>query len=330
MLLVAFILGSISISAVAKTTVSVSGSTTVLPLAEACAEAFNSQSSDYQVLVTGGGTGAGITAAAEGRSDIAMASREVTADEMKKYSNKFEQNEIGYDGVCIAVSKQIYDAGVTNLTKDQVKEIYAGNITNWNQVGGPDKPIYAIAREQGSGTRDTFNELIMGSTKAETKESTVAQGSAEVKTAIVGSDKAIGYVGFSYIQDDTIKAIALNGVLPTVQSIKNGSYLLSRHLYLYTFGDPTPGAKAFIDFTKSAAGQNIAQENGFIPLTSTANVQPVESNVSQSSAQASGGQAPAQKTPGFEGIFALGSLLGVFYLILGGGPKNRLMTGLSF
>ncbi len=239
----------------------------MLPLGEALAEAFNAQSPDYQVLVTGGGTGAGITAAAEGRSDIAMASREVTADEKTKYGDKFQQNEIGYDGVCIAVSKQIYNAGVTKLTKDQVKDIYAGNITNWKQIGGPDKPIYAIAREQGSGTRDTFNELVMGSTKAETKEGTVAQGSAEVKTAIVGSDKAIGYVGYGYVQDGAIKAVALDGILPTIQSIKDGSYLLHRHLYLYTFGDPKPGAKTYIDFTKSAAGQKIAQENGFIPLS---------------------------------------------------------------
>ncbi len=262
--MITLILGSISISAVAKTTVSVSGSTTVLPLGEALAEAFNNQSSDYQVLVTGGGTGAGITAAGEGRSDIAMASREVTADEQTKYGNKFQQNEIGLDGVCIAVSKQIYDAGVTKLTSAQVKDIYAGNITNWKQVGGPDKPIYSIAREQGSGTRDTFNELIMGSTKAETKETTVAQGSAEVKTSIVGSDKAIGYVGFSYVQDGAVGVITLNGVAPTIKSITDGSYLLHRHLYLYTFGDPKPGAKAYIDFAKSAAGQKIATDNGFI------------------------------------------------------------------
>jgi phosphate transport system substrate-binding protein len=266
-LLIALILGSMGIPAVAKTTVSASGSTTVLPLAEACAEAFNNQLSDYQVLVTGGGTGAGITAAAEGRSDIAMASREVTADEKNKYGDKFQQFEIGYDGVCIALSRQIYDAGVTKLTKDQIKGIYAGNITNWNQVGGPNKPIYAIAREQGSGTRDTFNELVMGSTKAETMESTVAQGSAEVKTAIAGSDKAIGYVGFSYVQDGAIKAVAVDGVMPTVQTIKSGSYLLHRNLYLYTFGNPKPGAKVFIDFVTGSEGQKIAQENGFIPLS---------------------------------------------------------------
>ncbi|MGA9098551.1 MAG: phosphate ABC transporter substrate-binding protein [Methanotrichaceae archaeon] len=266
-LLIALILGSISISAVAKTTVTVSGSTTVEPLAEACAEAFNNQSSDYQVLVSGGGTGAGITAAAQGTSDIGMASREVTADEKTKYGNKFEQTDLGYDGICICVSKQLYDAGVQKLTSTQIKEIYAGNTTNWKQVGGPDEPIYAIAREEGSGTRDNFNQIIMGSTTAETKESTVAQSSSEVKTAIVGSDKAIGYVGFSYIRDGAISAVAVNGVLPTVQTIVDGSYLLNRHLYFYTFGDPKPGAKAFTDFVTSAAGQKIADENGFIPLS---------------------------------------------------------------
>ncbi len=265
-LLIALFIGSIA-TAFAAERVTVSGSTTVLPLGEADAEAFNANQTTYEVTVIGGGTGAGITAIAEGRSDIAMASREVTADEKSKYGDKFQQFEIGYDGVCIVVSKQIYNAGVTKLTKDQVNGIYAGNITNWKQVGGPDKAIYAIAREQGSGTRDTFNELIMGSTKAETHESTVAQGSAEVKTAIVGSDKAIGYVGFSYIQDGAIKAVALDGVMPTVQAIKDGTYLLHRHLYFYTFGDPKPGAKAFIDFAKSAAGQKVAQENGFIPLS---------------------------------------------------------------
>lgn len=267
-ILIALVLGSMNTSAVAKTTVSVSGSTTVLPLGEALAEAFNSQSADYNVLVTGGGTGAGMTAAAEGRSDIAMASREVTAAEKQKYGDKFQQNDIGYDGVIIAVSKPIYDAGVTKLTKDQVKEIYAGNISNWKQVGGPNRQIYAIAREQGSGTRDTFNELIMGSTKAQTKENTVAQGSAEVKTAITGSDKAIGYLGYSYVQDGKVGVEALDGILPTIQSIKDGSYLLHRHLYLYTFGDPKPGAKAYIDFAKSAAGQKVAEENGFIAISS--------------------------------------------------------------
>ena len=243
------------------------GSTTVLPLGEAAAEAFNARQNDCQVTVTGGGTGAGITAIAEGRSNIAMASREVTPDEKGKYGDKFQQFDIGYDGVVIAVSKAVYDAGIKELTSVQVKKIYAGEIKNWKELGGPDAEIYVIAREQGSGTSDTFNEDIMGDKKAETPGvGTTAMGSSEVKTAIVGSDKAIGYLGFSYAKSENIGVITLDGILPSTQTIKDGSYKLHRHLYLYTFGEPTSCAKAFIDFVTGAEGQKVAEYNGFIPL----------------------------------------------------------------
>jgi phosphate transport system substrate-binding protein len=310
-LLIALLIGSIA-PTMASEKVTVSGSTTVLPLAEACAETFNSQQNNYQATVTGGGTGAGITAIAEKRSEIAMASRDVTADERNKYGNNFKEFDIGLDGICIAVSRQIFDAGVRNLTKDQLKGIYGGEIKNWKEVGGPDVPIYAIAREQGSGTRDTFNDVIMGSAAAETPGvSTVALGSAEAKTAIAGSKNAIAYLGFSYIGGN-IGIVALNGIMPSVQSIMDNSYELGRHLYFYTFGAPSPGAKAFIDFVQAPEGQSIAQDNGFIPINGTASVRPAASNANPSKAEEAGGQAPTQKTqPGFEGIFAIGSILAI-------------------
>jgi phosphate transport system substrate-binding protein len=196
-----------------------------------------------------------------------MASREVTKDEKGKYGDKFQQFDIGYDGVVIAVSKAVYDAGIKELTSEQVKKIYAGEIKNWKELGGPDEEIYVIAREQGSGTSDTFNEDIMGDKKAETPgASTTAMGSSEVKTAIAGSDSAIGYLGFSYTEGGNIGIITLDGVLPSVQTIKDGSYKLHRRLYLYTFGESTSCAKAFIDFATSAEGQKVAEYNGFIPL----------------------------------------------------------------
>ncbi|MDD4652448.1 MAG: phosphate ABC transporter substrate-binding protein [Methanothrix sp.] len=267
-LIIALIMGAIGTSMVmAKETVSVSGSTTVLPLAEAGAEAFNGVQSDYQVLVTGGGTGVGMKNIAEGNSEIGMASREVTADEKTQFGDKFKENMIGYDGIVIAVSKQIYDAGVASLTKDQVKKVYSGEITNWKELGGPDSEILVIAREQGSGTRDTFNEDVMGDKKAETPGVSIVAGSnAEVRTAITGSNKAIGYLGFSYAEDDAVGAITLDGVKPTAETIKDGSYELARKLYFYTFGDAKPGAKAFIDFMTGSEGQKVAQEYGFVPL----------------------------------------------------------------
>lgn len=267
-LLIALIVGAFCTAMVmAKDAVRISGSTTVLPLVEGGAEAFNGEQSDYQVLVTGGGTGVGMKNIAEGNSEIGMASREVTSEEKSKFGDKFKENLIGYDGIVIGVSKQIYDAGVTTLTKDQVKEIYSGDIDNWKEFGGPDEMILVVAREQGSGTRDTFNEEIMGDKKAETPGvSTVAGSNAEIRTALTGGDNAIGYLGFSYAEDGSIGAIILDGVNPTAETIKDGSYELARKLYLYTFGDALPGAQTFIDFMLGPKGQKVAEEYGFVPL----------------------------------------------------------------
>lgn len=267
-ILIALILCAFSGTTVlAKETVRLSGSTTVLPLGEAGAEAYNAEQSDYQVSVTGGGTGVGMKNIAEGNSDIGMASREVTADEISQFGDKFHENLIAYDGIVIAVSKQIYDAGVTSLTKDQVMKIYNGEIKNWNELGGPDEEMLVIAREQGSGTRDTFNEDVMGNKAAETPGvNTVVGSNAEAKTAVLGSDKAIGYIGFSYAEDGAVGAITLDGVAPTAVTIKDGSYELARKLYFYTFGDATAGAQAFIEFMVGQEGQKVAEEYGFVTL----------------------------------------------------------------
>lgn len=251
----------------AKETVRVSGSTTVLPLAEGGAEVFNGEQSDYRVIVTGGGTGVGMKNIAEGNSEISMASREVTAEEIDQFGDEFQENLIGYDGIVIGVSKEIYDAGVTSLSKDQVKKIYSGEIKNWEDLGGPDEEILVVAREMGSGTRDTFNEDIMDDKKAETPGvNTVAGSNAEIRTALTGSDKAIGYLGFSYAEDGAVGVITLDGVAPTAETIKDGSYELARKLYFYTFGDASAGVQAFIDFMAGSEGQQVAEEYGFVPL----------------------------------------------------------------
>ncbi len=311
-LMIALFIGSIT-PILAQEKVTVSGSTTVLPLGEAAAEVFNSEQREYEASVTGGGTGAGITGIADGRFDIAMASREVTADEISRYGNKFQGNLIGYDGIVIIVSKSIYDAGVTNLSTEQVKGIYSGEIDNWKDVGGPDEEIFVVSREQGSGTSDTFNEDIMGSRSAETPGvDTVTLGSAEAKTAIAGNDKGIGYVGYSYAEGGNVRAVALDGIAPSVDNIRNGTYGLSRDLYFYTYGGPKPGARAFTDFVLSSEGQMIAQENGFIPVAEITEAAPPAAGTSE---RREGSPAqPTQSQPGFEVILALTCLLAVSYL----------------
>ena len=246
--------------------ITISGSSTVMPLAEAAAEIFNVQQHDYVVTVTAGGTGAGITGIAERKYDIAMASREVTSDEKKRYGDSFQEFKVGLDGISLAVSDRIYEAGVRGLSREQIRKIYLGNITNWKDVGGPNEDIYVISREEGSGTRDNFNEDILGNKEVETPGvDTVAFGGAEVKTAISGSDRAIGYLGFNYLGGG-VHGIAFDGVMPSYDNIKLDLYELHRNLYFYTFGEPNPGSKAFIEFAQGPEGQKIAMQEGFIPV----------------------------------------------------------------
>jgi len=246
--------------------VTISGSSTVMPLAEAAAEVFNIEQHQYVVTVTAGGTGAGILGIAERKYDIAMASRALTEDEKQRFGSNFREFKVGLDGISLAVSEKIYQAGVKSLSREQIRKIYSGVVTNWKQVGGPDEDIYVISREEGSGTRDDFNEAVLGNRTAETPGvDTVANSGAEVKTAISGSDEAIGYLGFNYLGGG-VRAVAFDGIPPSYENIKLDIYELKRQLYFYTFGDPTPGARAFIDFVQGQEGQKIAAEEGFIPI----------------------------------------------------------------
>ena len=266
-LIIALLIGTVGpVTVTAKETVLISGSTTVLPLAEAGAEAFNGGQSNYTVLVTGGGTYAGIENIAKGKSDIAMASSKVAELDIISSGYKFKERLIGHDGIVIVVSKQIYDAGVTSLTKDQVKRIYSGEINNWKDLGGPDSEMLVVARENGSGTRDVFNEYVLGR-KIKDMPSTciVADSNEEMKRLINESKTAIGYLGFSYSEDGSVGVITLDGVKPTAETIKNASYELARELYFYTYGDVKPGAQAFIDFMVGPEGQKIAKVHGFVP-----------------------------------------------------------------
>ena len=264
--LIALSVAFIHLSPTSATDVTISGSSTVMPLAEAAAEVFNLEQHQYVVSVTAGGTGAGILGIAERKYDIAMASRALAEDEKQRFGSNFREFKVGLDGISLAVSEKIYQAGVKSLSREQIQKIYSGNITNWTQVGGPDEDIYVISREEGSGTRDDFNEAVLGNRKVETPGvDTVANSGAEVKTAISGSDEAIGYLGFNYLGGG-VRAIAFDGIPPSYENIKLDIYELKRQLYFYTFGDPTPGAKAFIDFVQGPKGQKIAAEEGFIPI----------------------------------------------------------------
>lgn len=240
-----------------------------MPLAELAAEEFNLMQGSYRVNVKSGGSGVGIVDLAEGRADIAMTSRDLKPQERQRYESprtRFAEQVIGYDAICLVISPAVYDFGVTALTRDQVRRIYSGSIVNWAELGGPNMEIFAIGRRPGSGTRDTFNEIIMGSREAETPGVAYDSGeSSEVKFSTQRSDNAIGYMGYSFVMRGDARVISLDGIDPTIENIKNGSYPLARKLYFVTLGQTSPGAGAFIDYILSPEGQQIAIDNGFIP-----------------------------------------------------------------
>jgi phosphate transport system substrate-binding protein len=249
--------------------ISVKGSDTVLPLAQAEAEEFMNESSEKSISVTGGGSGVGIAALIDGQVDIATASREINDNETqnaKKNGINPVATTIAYDGITVVVNPA---NPVSNLTFDQVRNIYNGNISNWKDVGGQDKPIVAISRDSSSGTYKDFQTMAMnGDNYRPDVLSQSATGG--IVSEVAQNPNAIGYIGFAYL-DKSTKALNLdkgNGsVSPTPETIKSGAYPLSRALLFYTNGEPTGLTKEFIDYVLSEKGQGIVSEVGYIPLT---------------------------------------------------------------
>ncbi len=254
-------------TAVKSQSISVKGSDSVLPLAQAEAEEFLNENSGKSVSVTGGGSGVGIAALIDKGVDIATASREMTTDEIKKANangiNPVE-HVIAYDGITVVVHPK---NPISKLTFNQLRGIYNGSISNWKQVGGEDKPISAISRDSSSGTYADFKKDVGFN---EYRPDALTQATTGgIVSEVAQNPNAIGYIGFAYVNKD-IKVLSLdNGkgsVLPTSKTILSGEYPLSRTLQIYTNGEPSGLTKEFNDFMLSQKGQNIVSKVGYIPL----------------------------------------------------------------
>lgn len=248
--------------------ISVKGSDTILPLAQAEAEEFMKENAGKSVSVTGGGSGVGIAALIDGQVDIATASREINENETqnaKKNGINPVKTTIASDGITIVVNPS---NPVSTLTFDQVRGIYNGSISNWKDVGGEDKPIAVISRDSSSGTYKDFQTMAMHGDNYR-QDALTQSATGGIVSEVSQNSNAIGYVGFAYL-DKSIKALSLdkgNGsVAPTQETIRTGAYPLSRDLLFYTNGEPSGLTKEFIDFVLSEKGQGIISEVGYIPL----------------------------------------------------------------
>jgi phosphate transport system substrate-binding protein len=241
-------------------TIAIAGSTTVQPIASAAAEAFMDLHPDVTVTVQGGGSGTGVTQVGQGTVDIGNASREIKSSEMEEYPD-LVPTAIAADGIAVVVNP---GNGIDTLTIEQIKAIFTGEITNWSEVGGSDSEIVIVIREDGSGTRATFEELVHNKVSPAAGALQKPSNGA-VKTTVAQTPNAIGYMGLGYL-DESVKVIRVNNVIASEATILNGSYPISRNLYMITDGAPAGLAKEFIDFVLSAEGQEIVAEEGFIKL----------------------------------------------------------------
>jgi len=239
---------------------SVTGSTTVQPLMSLFKENYEEVTVGVSISITGGGSGHGISSAGQGTADIGMASRALKSSEKTQYPDLVE-TKIANDGVAIIVGD---NAGVSALTMEQIRGIYNGTYTNWNEVGGNDASIVIYNREASSGTRDCFESVVMEDSDFVLTANEVASNGA-MKTSVANNQNSIGYVGLGYL-DSSTNEVTVDGVAPTVDNVSTETYPISRGLYLLTDGAPAGWAEAFINWILSPAGQEQVADSGFVPL----------------------------------------------------------------
>ncbi|KPK62547.1 phosphate ABC transporter substrate-binding protein [candidate division WOR_3 bacterium SM23_42] len=241
----------------------IQGSTTVLPIAQAAAEAYMDNNPDADITVRGGGSGTGIAALIDGATDIADASRPMKDKEIKTAREKGVDpvaHVVARDGIAVVVHP---DNPINEISIDDIKAIYTGEISRWDKVGGKGS-IVVVSRDAASGTFEAFNELALHKAKL-TDGALMLASNLEIARTVAQTPGAIGYVGLGYLTDE-IKALKVNGVLPSEATVNDESYPLARPLYMYTSGNPKGLAKTFIDFVMSTAGQQIVKEAGFVPV----------------------------------------------------------------
>ena len=254
------------------------GSTTLLQVSEAWASAFMEKSGGT-IIVNGGGSGEGIAALINGTTDLANASRQIKDEELEaaKANNlDVQEHMVLYDGIAVIVSKNVT---VDEPTIEQLSKIYTGKITNWKDVGGKDSEIVLAARDSSSGTGEYFLKAVVQLSKT-MKENDYSDtclrlsSNADVVMQVSGNDNTIGYIGLGYV-DISIKVVKVKvddsseGIAASFETVKDGSYPISRGLYIYAPGkDLTDIAQAYLDFVISDEGQAIGEEAGFVAIKS--------------------------------------------------------------
>ena len=242
-----------------KGTLKIAGGTAHIPVMKEAAKRIMTRYKDIVITVAGGGSGVGIKQVGEGLVDIGNSGRKPKPEEIQRYNLKMYQWAI--DGVGVVVNPS---NPVKSLTKNQLKEIFSGKIDNWAALDGADHAITVYTRDESSGTREVFWNNALEKGTLSTKALFIPSNGA-MKTAVANDPYAIGYVSVGHM-DESVTPVALDGVAPTLETVKNGQYKVARGLYSNTRGEPTGLTRLFIEYLFTQEGQKIAADKGFIPV----------------------------------------------------------------
>ncbi|WP_070969285.1 phosphate ABC transporter substrate-binding protein [Vibrio sonorensis] len=251
----------------AKETISAVGSSSVTPLMEVFSETYMKKNSNVFIEVQGPGSSAGVKAAKNGSADLGMSSRNLKDSEKEA---TLVEEVVARDGIAVVVNPK---NKLSELTAAQVTAIYKGEITNWKDVGGADKPIVAITRDTASGTRGAFEDIMKLKKKISGKKvsaisqrAQVANGNGALKTMVASNPYAIGYISLGTV-DSSVQALAVDGTPATVDNVKNGTYKVARpFLVLYKEGKPTAETQKFLDWMLTDEAQSIVEKKGYISV----------------------------------------------------------------
>jgi phosphate transport system substrate-binding protein len=252
------------------------GSDTIVNLALAWAEQYQTDHPEVRISVTGGGSGTGIAALVNGTVDIANASRQIKEEEIAEAQSKgIDPVEfvIARDAIAVIVNPE---NPVSELTLQQISDIYSGRIKNWQEVGGEDRPIVRLSRETNSGTHVYFLETVLRLGDSNNKtlfsmDTLLLPSSEGIVYEVRQNPNAIGYDGLGYVPDD-LKMIAIARapgepyVLPSADTVNDGTYPIARDLYMYTAGQPTGAVQAYLEWILSPVAQAIVTDLGFVPI----------------------------------------------------------------
>ena len=239
-------------------TVATDGSTSMEKVIGYLSEAYMEENSDVKVTYNPTGSGSGIQAVQEGRCDIGLSSRNLKDEEAKELKGTV----VAIDGIAIIVNPQ---NPIADLTIEQISSLYKGEITNWKEIGGEDAEIVIIGREAGSGTRDGFESITGTKDKCKYRQELTSTG--DVITTVAGNSNAIGYASLASVKE-TVKAVSIDGVKPSEETIKDGSYVVQRPFVLVTKKDTKLGesAKLFFDYVTSKDANEIISNAGAVPV----------------------------------------------------------------